>query len=175
MKKTLLEHRQELAANPECYTKDDYGRVSRTLVQHLKDVGYPRMTGGSGQAERREFIRLIFEVQGRRPFLHIEAPLPSCWNSPGRGDWDYNYIRYEWGHLLSKNQNPEEAFDVQNLCLMSARCNQVQTSMNIDELQIYGGPLELVIQRNIAARKVLFDSQQWVSLLSRLEQYTCAD
>ena len=123
MKKTLLEHRKELAANPECYTKD-HGRATGTLVQHLKNVGYPRITEGSGQAERREFVRLIFEAQDQRPFLHIEAPLPYCWNSPYKDGWVHNYIRYEWGHLLSRNQNPEDAFDVQNLCLMSARFNQ---------------------------------------------------
>ncbi len=139
--KSLLQHRQELAANPAVYTQD-LERAARTLLIHLKAAGYGYMTLKRGKAERIEFVRLIFRAQGERPFLHIEAPLPYFWNSPYRDDWRFNYIRYEWGHLRSKNQNQAAALHFENLCLMSARCNQqIQSSMNINELLVYGGRL----------------------------------
>ena len=89
-----------------------------------------------------------------------------------KGGWDVNYIKYEWGHLRSINQNPDSAFDVENLCLMSARCNQhIQSSLDIDELLAYGGALESVIRRNMAARDDLFASEEWKSLLTRLSKF----
>lgn len=169
--KSLLQHRQELAANPVVYTRD-LDRVATTLVQHLKKVGYHRLTAGRSATERKEFVRLIFRAQAEKPFLHIEALLPYCWNTPYHGGWNFDYIRYEWGHLRSINQNPLSAFDVENLCLMSARCNQhIQSSMNVDELLVYGGALEAVIQKNLAARQALFLSEEWKSLLTRLERF----
>ena len=61
--------------------------------------------------------------------------LPFCWNSPK--DWDKDYIRYEWGHLRSRNLNGD-AHQIENICLQSARCNQhVQTSMDIAEVLVW--------------------------------------
>lgn len=169
--KSLLQHRQELAANPEAYARD-LDRAAGTLLAHLKKAGYRRLNASNSKAERREFVRLIFQAQGNRPFLHIDAPLPYCWNSPYHGGWNFNYIRYEWGHLRSINQNPSSAFGVENLCLMSARCNQhIQSSMNIDELLPYRGALEAIIKQNLAARTTLFKSGEWKSLLSQLEKF----
>ena len=171
MNKTLLQHRQELAANPVAYTKD-LSRAAQTLTPHLKKAGYGLLKASQGGPERDHFVRLIFRAQCERPFFHVEAPLPYCWNAPSKGGWDVNYIKYEWGHLRSINQNPDSAFHVENLCLMSARCNQhIQSSMNIDELLVYGGALEAVIQKNFAARRALFVSDEWKTLLSRLERF----
>ncbi len=59
-----------------------------------------------------------------------------------------------------------------NLCLMSPRCNQhIQSSMNIDELLVYGGALEAVIRKNLAARQALFASEKWKSLVARLSRF----
>ena len=147
-------------------------RAARTLAQHLKKAGYPFLTPTRSESERSDFVRLIFRAQGERPFFHIESPLPYCWNAPSHDGWDINYIKYEWGHLRSINQNPESAFDIENLCLMSARCNQhIQSSMNINELLIYKGALEAVIRKNLAARQALFASDEWKSLITRLEKF----
>jgi hypothetical protein len=169
--KTLLQHRQELSANPEAYTKD-LKRAARTLAPHLKKAGYPLLTPTRSEAERYEFVRLIFRAQGERPFFHIDTPLPYCWNAPSHDGWEVNYIKYEWGHLRSINQNPGIAFDAENLCLMSARCNQhIQSSMNIDELLVYGGALEATIRKNLAARQALFVSEDWKSLIAQLGRF----
>lgn len=177
MTKTLLQHRQELAANPEAYTKG-LKRAVRTLTKHLKDAGYVLLTPTRGEAERQEYVQLIFRSQNERPFFHIDGPLPYCWNSPmksgspPRHGWEFNYIRYEWGHLKSINQNAAEAYNVENLCLMSARCNHhIQSSMNVEELIVYGGALESVIRKHLAARQALFASDEWKSLLARLSKF----
>ena len=73
--------------------------------------------------------------------FHVEGTeLPLCWNAPK--NWDLNYVKYEWGHLHSRDQNPVAAHRLENLALYSARCNQhIQTSMNTEELMTYGGVL----------------------------------
>ena len=169
--KSLLQHRQELVANPMCYSCD-LPRTVETLLPHLKVAGYTRMTARRGKSERTELVRHIFRAQGERPFFHIESTLPYCWNSPYRDNWRFNYIRYEWGHLRSINQNQGEAFHIENLCLMSARCNQhIQSSMNVEELLEYEGKLADVIRKNLAARQQLFSSAEWRDLLQRLEPF----
>ncbi|MCH8978947.1 MAG: hypothetical protein IH945_06860 [Armatimonadetes bacterium] len=168
---SLLDHRTELYKNPEAYDKG-LDRAVWNLTPHLKKAGYPAITPMKSKPARQELVELIFAAQRRRPFLFIESKLPYCWNSPMKGGWDVNYIKYEWGHLRSINQNPDSAFDVENLCLMSARCNQhIQSSLDIDELLAYGGALESVIRRNMAARDDLFASEKWNSLLTRLSKF----
>ena len=117
-----------------------------------------------------QLIKLLFKAQNNKPFFHIEkSPLPMCWNAPK--DWDKDYIKYEWGHLHSHNQlsdNYTETFE--NTCLQSARCNQhIQTSMDIDELLIYGGELSQVIHRNLESRAKLFSSQEWIDIVGQLQ------
>jgi hypothetical protein len=115
-----------------------------------------------------EAIHLLFEAQERRPFFHVEGTeLPLCWNSPK--DWDKNYVKYEWGHLRSKNQSPEKAHQLENLGLYSARCNQhIQTSMHIEELMVYGGILAQRISNVLTARRKLFQAEEWKQLVEKL-------
>ncbi|OEE06368.1 hypothetical protein OC7_01995 [Vibrio cyclitrophicus ZF270] len=83
-----------------------------------------------------------------------------------------DYIKYEWGHLKSRNQNGDAAYCAQNLCLQSARCNQhIQSSMNVEELKEYGGKLEQVISKNLDERASLFSSDKWQELLTELEPW----
>lgn len=171
--KTLLEHRTDLKNNSAVY-EQDIERCYSSVVKHLKDAGYIKITLNRASEDIKTFVDLIFEAQDRRPFLHIESEsgLPFCWNSPYKNGWDINYIKYEWGHLHSRNQNGELAHNVQNLCLQSARCNQhIQSSMDIEELKAYGGKLEVIIDENLRKRKVLFSSNEWKDLLSRLEKW----
>ena len=104
--------------------------------------------------------------------FHVEGTeLPLCWNSPR--DWDKDYIKYEWGHLRSLNQAPQKAYEIQNLGLYSARCNQhIQTSMHIEELMVYGGILAQRISNVLTARRKLFDSEEWKELIAEMDQET---
>ena len=111
---------------------------------------------------------LLFEAQDNRPIFHVEGTeLPLCWNNPG--DWDINYIKYEWGHLWSKNQSPESYNCIKNIALYSARCNRhIQSSMNIEELMIYGGSLANRISNVLTKRRMLFESDKWNILIKQI-------
>ena len=171
--KTLLEHRKDLKANPQSYSTD-IKRCYSTVVKHLKDAGYKRITLKRAPDTIKQFVDLIFSAQDVKPYFHIDSDmgLPFCWNAPSNGGWDIDYIKYEWGHLKSRNQHGEDAHNVENLCLQSARCNQhIQSSMNVDELKDYGGKLEEVINKNSLSRAQLFESTKWKNLLEKLDEW----
>ena len=91
-------------------------------------------------------------------------------------DWDKNYIRYQWGHLRSRNQN-ELAHEITNLCLQSARCNQhIQTSMDISEVESWlsGSAVAKRIADVLAARQALFAGARWTDILTRLSRFRMA-
>jgi hypothetical protein len=166
-----VDHRRALAANPDAYTYEfqeaQIIRLVKTLVPRIKNAGYPVTPTKSFDILARA-IRLLFQAQDNRPFFHVEGTeLPLCWNSPG--DWDKNYIKYEWGHLRSRNQAPDRKCDLDNLGLYSARCNQhIQTSMHIEELMVYGGILAQRISNVLTARRLLFESEEWKKLTKKL-------
>lgn len=167
-KTTLREHRLALAANPNAF-ESDLPRLARTLVPHLKRCGYGRV-GVRSRTLVSEIVEQIFEAQGRRPLFHIDAQLPYCWNAPGF--WNCNYIRYEWGHLRSRNQN-QDAEHIENLVLSSARCNQhIQTSMDINEVRDWldGSRIATRIDEVLESRRRLFQSARWLELSARLKQ-----
>jgi len=173
-KKTLLEHRKAVIDNPNSYT-DDLERCERTILTHLKKtpslsaLTVPRIKKSTQPDIMKRLVTILFDAQNKKPFFHIEkSTLPMCWNAPK--DWNKNYIRYEWGHLFSINQSGSNAHSVENISLQSARCNQhIQTSMNVDELLVYGGELASIIERNLETRQKLFNSQEWTDLISDLQ------
>jgi hypothetical protein len=168
---TLLHHRAALAKNAHAYTQD-WERVQRTAVAHLKKCGFGRVTLARCKDLVIRFAELIFDTQDRKPFFHVDGPLPYCWNAPK--DWDKDYIRYEWGHLRSRNQNSSGANTVENLCLQSARCNQhIQTSLNIEEVfdWLMGSPVAKRTSEVLDRRAALFASEEWRVLLRDLEKY----
>lgn len=168
----LIEHRNSLSKNIDAYTFEfqhqNIGRLVKSLIPHLKKAGY-KVTLKNTFNELSQMIKLLFEAQDNRPFFHVEGTeLPLCWNSPR--DWDKNYIKYEWGHLRSRNQAKDKAHKLENLGLYSARCNQhIQSSMHIEELMIYGGILAQRISNVLTVRRKLFQSEQWKSLTSKID------
>lgn len=167
----LIEHRRALSENDDAYTyelrQENIKRLVKTLIPHLKKAGFSVSMGKSYQGLSL-IITMLFEAQEERPFFHVEGTqLPLCWNSPR--DWDKNYIKYEWGHLRSQNQAQDKAHRLENLGLYSARCNQhIQTSMNIEELMVYGGILAQRISNVLTARRKLFASQVWHDVVMKL-------
>jgi len=154
---TLKEHREALKENAQAYT-EDLPRLRTTAVYHLKRCGFSRITLSRCGYLVDNFVNMIFDAQNRQPFFHIDSVLPFCWNSPK--DWNKNYIKYEWGHLRSVNQN-NDAHQLENLCLQSARCNQhIQTSMDIIEVidWVKGSIIEARILNVLEHRKQLFAS-----------------
>lgn len=168
--RTLRIHRESLRDNPAAYTAD-LPRIQCTAVVHLKRCGYRRVTRARCGVLVDTFVGAIFETQNRQPFFHVESALPFCWNRPT--DWDKNYIRYEWGHLRSSNQN-EDAHQIENICLQSARCNQhIQTSMDIVEVLewLKGSAVADRIEQVLKRRQRLFASDEWQQLLKEFDAF----
>lgn len=170
MQGTLIEHRRALTHNQDAYTYEivhNSERLIRTLITHIKGSGVSFSPRKHGPSLARA-IALLFETQDQRPIFHVEGTeLPLCWNRPL--DWDKAYIKYEWGHLKSKNQNPLDEVGIADMALYSARCNQhIQAGMNIEELMIYGGLLAQGISNVLIKRRVLFASQEWQSVIAEL-------
>jgi hypothetical protein len=165
----LIEHRRIINKNPQAYETDlESERVVKSIINHIRnDFSNVRF-----DKQKREILRkiviLLFEAQEHRPFFHVEGTeLPLCWNRPS--DWNIDYIKYEWGHLLSQNQMPEKSSSIENIGLYSARCNQhIQSSMNIQELMVYGGLLAQRISNVLTNRRILFASIKWNNLITSL-------
>lgn len=166
----LIEHRIIIRNSPNAYLKDlENDRLVKTIINHIKADHSNIRFDLNKRKILKKIINLIFETQDKRPFFHVEGTeLPLCWNRPS--DWDCNYIKYEWGHLLSINQNPENQNSIENLGLYSARCNQhIQSSMNIQELMVYGGLISTRINNVLTKRRLLFESSIWSDLNTTLK------
>jgi hypothetical protein len=168
MTNKLFEHRRAIAKNPAAYTFEidhNIDRLTRTLIPYIRFSGFKAK---KHSLVLSRMIVMLFEAQEQRPIFHVEGTeLPLCWNSPG--DWDKDCIKYEWGHLKSKNQNPTDIFGIENFALYSARCNKhIQSSMNIEELMVYGGILAQRISNVLTKRRNLFASQVWHAAIAEL-------
>jgi hypothetical protein len=153
--------------------------MPKSYEYELKDMGKDRLIGTLANKLSKEFIiskkkhyallslyiDLIAETQDYSPIFDIKSiKLPLCWNNPK--DWQYNYIKYEWGHLYSKSQNLDLEYDLENFGLYSARCNQhIQSSMNIEEVLVYGGIIAQRISEVLLKRDELFRKEKWKKLL----------
>lgn len=166
----LRAHRHALSQNLEAY-EQDIGRAKKTVVDHLRRCGYVLLKPNRPNAATDADVDAVFDAQDRKPFLHVTSDLPFCWNAPA--NWKFPHIRYQWGHLRSRNQN-EDAHELTNLCLMSERCNQhVQSALDISEVRdwLRGSPVAERIDQVLASRRALFESPHWSSLLADLEAY----
>jgi hypothetical protein len=165
----LKEHRQILNSNAHAYTEDlTNDRLVSTMIKYIRQEFPQCKFNKVNKPVLKQLIFLLFETQDRRPMFHVEGTeLPLCWNNPG--DWNINYIKYEWGHLWSKNQSPENYNSIRNIALYSARCNRhIQSSMNIEELMVYGGELGHRISNVLTKRRLLFESDTWGNLIRQL-------
>jgi hypothetical protein len=165
----LSEHRSILSNNmPRAYEfelkdKDGKNRIIGTLaVLLLKRFAVSKKKHSKLLSE---YIDFISQTQDYCPIFDIKSiKLPLCWNKPI--DWKYDYIRYEWGHLYSKSQNPNLAYNLENLGLYSSRCNQhLQSSMDIGDVLIYGGIIAQRISGVLLKRDELFRKNEWKNLI----------
>lgn len=165
----LIEHRRIINKNPLAYETDlETERLVKSIINHIRNDFSNVRFDQQKREILREIVILLFEAQEHRPFFHVEGTeLPLCWNRPS--DWNIDYIKYEWGHLLSQNQMPEKSSSIENIGLYSARCNQhIQSSMNIQELMVYGGLLAQRISNVLTNRRILFASEKWKKLINSL-------
>jgi len=162
---TLLEHRKNLLKNKNRYIEDkeravtnfantayiscgNCGRKKKDLITLFKELGY-----------------LLFENQKGIPIYEYQDTLPRAWNSPQCGGWKIDYIRWEIGHLISKNQGGTNI--PENLSFQSARCNQhIQTSMNYFETTEYNCKEE--VKNRIDNIFILHKSKEWLEIKERI-------
>jgi hypothetical protein len=174
----LSEHRRELGNNKNAYIQD-FPRLERTVRGHLRDMGYRKLKDGSdlGKSEVREYIFLIAQAQGFKPFFHVEGKdeQPYCWNGPEH--WRFPYVIYQWGHLFPRSEG-KEAHQLEKLSLQSARCNlHVQTALHIEDVVLWleGSRVAQRIRNVQEARKVLFESLEWQNLKTALKPFQLTD
>ena len=160
----LQDHRRRLSRiEPD---DAELARLEKTLSGHLARMGYRRVP----EALRRNIVTSIFGTQDYKPFFWIVGTLPFCWNDPK--DWDKDYIKFQWGHLNPRNSLADGSGKVEELCLMSARCNNhIQSSLPLDDLQEYfrGSATGLRIQQVLEKRTALFASTDWQRITRELD------
>ena len=123
-------------------------KKKKLVIQHLKQLG-----------------KLVFENQKNTPIYEYQDILPRSWNSPMKGGWKLNYIKWEIGHLKSKNQGGTN--EPENLSFQSARCNQhIQTSMNYFETTEYNCKEE--VKNRVDNLFILHKSKEWIDILEKI-------
>jgi hypothetical protein len=181
-KRTLIQHRQGLKNNQNCFTEDK-NRVIKNWIKKAspwvneqiknKPPGYCKKPPVTSILTK--MANMVWEAQGGKPLFQFDSAdgLPLSWNGPSKHRhrpihyWDYNYSLYEVGHMLPVNSggsnNPE------NLCFQSARCNQhIQSSLPLqDVIDSYFKGNEEVLTR-IESLRNLHNSQEWIELRNTL-------
>ena len=166
MKIKLSDHRLNLFNNEERYLKDK-DRAVKNLSNHIwswaKEEN-PFSKKKDKIAYAIALANIIFDSQGQTPLFEFGDKI-LAWNNPK--DWEHDYIRYEVGHMNPRNNggksNPE------NLCFMSARCNQhIQSSLPLEEvIEHYFNNNNEVIKR-IQNLKESHESDEWRDLIESL-------
>jgi hypothetical protein len=165
---TLLEHREVLLSNPNRYTQDAERAIMQFAQSAYKNIG----NQGSNKKKLiplyQKLGQLVIEAQGYKPLYDYESDLPRAWNSPMKGGWKLNYIKYEIGHLISVNNGG--SFKPENLSFQSARCNQhVQTSMNYNETTEYAYIEE--VRNRVNNLFILHKSKEWLDIINYLNLF----
>ncbi len=166
-KPTLMTHR--LALKHFYPPPQELQRLTLRLCEIVRMEGRQGEWRHFGTLGNRKYVadlvRCLFKTQDDFPFFWVDAGLPNCWNHPK--DWGLDYIKYEWGHVHPKHQDGNVAGLLENLCLMSARCNNhIQSALTIEELlDIFGGSkIGRRLEAVMARRARLFASEEWQEL-----------
>ena len=162
---TLLEHRKRLLKNSNRYIQDKDRAIKQFAETAYKNYGRCGKNKKMIIQLLQELGSLVFKAQGNESIYEYQDTLPRAWNSPMKGGWKINYIKWEIGHLISLNQggsnNPE------NLSFQSARCNQhIQTSMNYFETTEYNCKEE--VKNRINNLFALHESDEWKDILKKI-------
>lgn len=169
-------HLNNLVKNGDkAYTKgidEERDKLLKTLKTHIRET-YINFNYHKSECIilASKFINFIFQSQDSKPMYYFEnKEFPVCWNRPKY--WNLDYIKYEWGHLISRNTNDRDIDILENLSLQSGRCNnQIQSVLNTEDLLIYGGKLAERITKVLDNRKKLFNSKEWKDFKKEMENY----
>ena len=163
----LDEHRLLLLNNTNYNTHYKEKAISNFVKMHASKA-YPKSKNKILLLNKA--AEMVWNAQEEKPMFDfiLSDGLPAAWNRP-QGFAD-NYIRYEIGHIVPRNAGGESK--INNLCFMSARCNQhIQSSLSMDSvIEGYFSHNDEVLQRweNL---KDLWVSQEWLDLEKDLTQH----
>ena len=109
---------------------------------------------------------MIFEAQGKKPLFQFGEDIVA-WNRPSY--WNLNYIKYEIGHKLPVNaggtSHPE------NLCYMSARCNQhIQSSLEMHNVLDWYFSHNDEVKNRLKNLDELYLSENWKQKLEEIRK-----
>jgi len=165
VKITLLQHRENLLNNPNRFIQDKERAIGQFAETSYKNYGRCGKNKKSVIQLLKQLGKLVFENQENTPIYEYQDDLPRSWNSPMKGGWKLNYIKWEIGHLKSKNQGGTN--EPENLSFQSARCNQhIQTSMNYFETTEYKCKEE--VKNRIDKLFILHKSKEWKDILEKI-------
>jgi hypothetical protein len=109
---------------------------------------------------------MIFEAQGNKPLFQFGNEITS-WNRPSY--WNLNYLKYEIGHKTPVNaggtSHPE------NLCFMSARCNQhIQSSLEMNYVIDWYFSHNDEVKQRLTNLENLYRSELWNQKMHELKK-----
>jgi len=162
---TFTEHRTNLLNNPDRYIKDK----NRAIDRFAENV-YTNNYNNCGNNKKKiislliKIGNLLFESQGNKPLYDYKSDLPKTWNGPTY--FNLNYIKYEIGHLISKEQGG--TYKPENLSFQSARCNNhIQSSLNYNETTEYKFYEEIKTRLDNIFK--LHQSKEWKDILKEID------
>ena len=105
---------------------EEIERLSNVLPTHLKQMGLKKT-----KEERVEIVRNIL-IKQKSTCAFADGDGRFCWNEPK--DRNLDFLKLQWGHKLPRSHG-EKAYELDNLILLCARCNNnLQKSRTIEQL-----------------------------------------
>jgi len=164
--KNLHSHRNAIKDNSIAFSEDKE-RALENMTKHIWNwvkIVSPDAKKNQIKNYLLELAIMIFEAQGQKPLFQFGEEI-TAWNRPG--DWNYNYIRYEIGHKTPINaggtSHPE------NLCFMSARCNQhIQSSLEMHNVLDWYFSNNTEVQDRVNSLEELYKSEEWKNIIVQI-------
>ncbi len=107
-------------------SEEEIERLAGVLSGHLRQMGLKKT-----KIERITIVRNILKKQ-KYTCAFADGDSRFCWNEPK--DKELTFLKLQWGHKLPRSHG-DEAYKLDNLILLCARCNNnIQKSRTIEQL-----------------------------------------
>ena len=107
-------------------SSEEINRLANVLSTHLREMGLKK-----SKEERIEIVKSILTEQ-KDTCAFADGDSRFCWNEPK--DKNLTFLKLQWGHKLPRSHG-EKAFELNNLILLCARCNNnLQKSRTLEQL-----------------------------------------
>jgi hypothetical protein len=154
-----IEHLKNLLKNSECFTQDK----DRAINSFASKI---RLGKGSTKKEISiKIAELVWNAQEGLPIYHqVHDGLYTSWNSPMKGGWNIDYIKYEICHDIPYNIGGN--MEPTNLFYGSAQCNRCHGALSISSWVKYLDKKDITKRYN--AVKLLHTSNEFINLVKEL-------